>query len=77
MCLREPNQAQKTLHLHSRVGEGWGSGGVSCGVSSFDNLTFSIGPADISWGAISLKDPVPEGREAKTRWHRTMGRMSA
>lgn len=43
MCLSEPNQAQKTLHLHSRVGGGWGRRGVSCGVSSFDISTFFTG----------------------------------
>lgn len=52
MCLCEPNQAQKTLHLHSRVGGGWGNGGVSCGVSSFDNLTFSTGPLQTHHGEL-------------------------
>ena len=53
MCLCEPNQAQKTRHLHSRVGGGWRSGGVSCGVSSFDNSTFRTGPLQTHHGELS------------------------
>jgi hypothetical protein len=69
MCLCEPNQAQKTLHLHSRVGGGRGKGGVCCGGSSFDNSTFSTGLLQIHHGrAVSLKDPALEGREAEARW---------
>ena len=37
---------------------------------------FPQGPRRHTMGAISLKDPAPEGREEKTRWGRMIGRVS-